>query len=164
MILTHGGRIADWQEAHLKVPEGARFGEYLLLLPWQRKVLYEIYNNKGDGTHITLATEVELFESLLMERDRVALLRELDRCRATSRQRWRQLASKREQMSELRLAAFAAYINQHTALKLKPHDMPPCYMAHPDEYPGGKLLRRVVERGASKFDTEAVVALVRERA
>jgi hypothetical protein len=166
MILTKGGRLADWQEAFMKAPEGALVGDWIVLLPFQRQLLYEIYNPKQAGGHITLADEEKLFASLLTERDREALPRELVRCRAMSPARSRQLDKKLLQQSALRVGAFAAFVCQHTALELKLTEVPPCYVAHPDttergERYGGRLLRRIADARVSKFDSRAVAALAK---
>jgi hypothetical protein len=68
-------------------------------------------------------------------------------------------ASRAEQVRYLRAqdgweptARFCASLLQRRALELKPWDSPPCALDRPDDSAAGRLLRRMLVAGLSRYD------------
>jgi hypothetical protein len=68
-------------------------------------------------------------------------------------------AGRAEQVRDLRdqdgwapTARFCASLLQRRQLELKPWDSPPCALDRPDDSAAGRLLRRMLAAGLSRFD------------
>jgi hypothetical protein len=59
----------------------------------------------------------------------------------------------------LTAARFCASLLQRRQLELKPWDMPPCRIDHPDDSAAGRLLGRMLARGMSRYDPDPLRVL-----
>jgi hypothetical protein len=96
--------------------------------------------------------------------DFAALKLAMERCRASSEGRSRQLDSMLEDRPWEDVAIFAAYDQQMENLHLKPWQVPPAHVndpAHPEAGEGeaAALLRRMIAAGVSKWDPDPLNAL-----
>jgi len=165
-MLSNGGKVCDWIENFCNVPEGMSIAAPVLLHQFQVESIYKIYNNDGAGRIVTVANEAEADDVLLEERDRAALDLALKVCRAQSVQRSQQLDKMLETRTRTRVAKFAAFACQCKALRLKPHEVPPCHVNNPntvkrEERDAAKLLRRMLRHGVSRFHPSPLAAIER---
>jgi hypothetical protein len=159
-VLSRGGIHCDWIECYCPIPEGKYVGEFMVLLPFQREFIYQIYNNLGDGSFITPEVELKVLERLLTDRDRDALELAMEQCR-TLEKRARQLDKILEQRPRQRTAMLAAFICQCRNLELKPGDTAPCWVINPDkdERSAAKLVRKLLKAGVSQCHPDPMRAL-----
>jgi hypothetical protein len=163
-MLTKGGINCDWIEAYCAIPEGARVGEWMIMQPWQREFVYEIYNNQGDGSYITPDAEEKVLERLLDDNDRKALTLAMEQCRALDTKRATQLDQILTQRPLHRTAMLGCLVMQSKNLDLKPQDIAPCHIInentkHAHRQAAAKLVRKLLNAGVSRCHPNPMQAL-----
>jgi hypothetical protein len=162
-MLSLGGKNCDWVETFCVVPEGQFVGEWMVLLPWQRDFLYQIYNNFGDGSYLTPEMEFKLVEFQILKRDVPALELAMEQCRAL-KGRATQLDKILKDRPWWRTALLGCYIMQARNLDLKTGEVAPCWVIDPnttkaDEQIAAKLVRKLLKAGISQCHPDPMAAL-----
>jgi hypothetical protein len=134
----------------------------MLLLPFQRSFIYEVYNGKGGCTP---EKEDEAVQMQILRRDVPAVklsvqvageqegrLEQFDKALKQGRSFWR-------------IGVLAAHICQHPSLELEPNQFAPCHITledHPQPRPemeeAAGLVRKLVAAGVSRLHPDPAAA------
>jgi hypothetical protein len=114
----------------------------------------------------------------LTRRDREAMARAIEQLRQQGGEKARQIEDKLASEAWEEVGAFASYSCQDANLRLKPWQVPPCWirtagdlkaaLAQPHDHSGlraaGELVRRLLAAGLSRFEPDPIIALAHTEA